>query len=364
MRKTLANWLDGLRQRLINQRARDALRFALQSAIAAAATYAAVLPLGFDEAFMAVVAAVFVVQPSVAGTADRAWNRIFAAALGSAIGLGLMMIAPPDWGTTLALGVAVLAVNAVAAFQADWRYGTIPAAALALGGQSETLEIALNRGMALGLGVAIGLLVSVVVFPESARGRAARILANAVRATSDRLSRVLRRVQGETVEDNTDPRRTYHQRIDEARGAADSLRGGASRSVLAAVDAVERLHDSVQIIERAVEGEDGPPQGVSGETLERVGASATDLMDALVDEGADFDAAYDAYEACIKAANDDVDQAGGEGPRPSAFLFGLTELAAAAKAAGRALGDLPELETGLKGAQALGAEVLPRPRGL
>ena len=362
MKNMLANWLDAIRQRLINQRARDALRFALQSAVAAAATYGAVIALGFDEAFMAVVAAVFVVQPSVAGTADRAWNRIFAAALGSAIGLGLMMIAPPDWGTTLALGLAVLAVNAVAAFQADWRYGTIPAAALALGGQSDTLEIAMNRGMALGLGVAIGLAVSVILFPESARGRAARILANAVRATSDRLSRVLRRVQGEAVEENSDPRRTYHQRIDEARGAADSLRGDASRSVLAAVEAVERLHDSVQIIERAVGDEDGPPQGVSDETLERVRSTAGELMTALVEKDADFDAAYDAYEACIEAANTDVDQAGGDGPRPSAFLFGLTELAAAAKQTARTLSELPELETGLKGARALGAEALPRPR--
>lgn len=356
--------LSSLRQRLINQRARDAVRFALQSAAAAAATFAAARLLGIEEFFIAVIAAVLVVQPSVGGTASSGWNRLGATIVGTAIGLGLIAVVPAGWGTMGALALAVAVMGLVAAFQADWRYGVVPAAAIALGNQAETLQMVLERGYAVALGVGVGLAMSLVLFPQSAQARARLHLKDAIRALSQRLDEVLCKACGRELEGGLEAARNYHKAIDEARAAGDAARGESRKDLLAAIEAVEQLDGAVTIVDRSLAHEGAFETTERRALLSRLRETAVAAIRSLLEEKVDLDAEIEALDACLEEARTSLrDGAQDDGGAPAALLFGLSALRESVVETARVLARQPELAHGLKKARIITAEALPRRTG-
>jgi len=348
----LRQYLSGAKDRLFDQKNIDAARFALQSAVAAAAAFAVVNATGLGEAYISVISAVFVVQPSVGGTANTGWNRLFATLLGTGIGFFLLYILPTDWGTVAALAIAMFVVNAIAAFRIDWRYGAIPAAAMALGSATETWQTALDRGIAIGLGVLIGLVISLILWPDTASRRVQRQIRGAIEASATRLCEIARRIEANEEEtENTAARKRFHGNISDARETAERLAGKARRRTGSVIDAIEDLYNSVLVINRTVRRtEDSEIDDALRDAFDRIRQTGEPAIRSLVREDIDRDAAITAYEDCIRDVRDQLREAGLEGQageRRAALIFGLNEVLRTLRGLSKALSESGEIKHGV-----------------
>ena len=140
---------------------KDAARLAMQSAVAAAATYLAMQVIGMPEKFVGILSAVLVIQPSVGNTMGEAWDRVAATLIGSAIGAACLLLLSGAYATAGALALSMLVINAVAGFRPEWRYGAVAAVALSLGAESDLWQTTQDRALAIGLGALIGIVVFV-----------------------------------------------------------------------------------------------------------------------------------------------------------------------------------------------------------
>lgn len=357
--------ISDLRDRIFDQKNIDAARFALQSAVAAAAAFAAVHWTGLGEEFVTVISAVFVVQPSVGGTASTGWNRIFATVLGTAIGFALLYLLPTDWGTIIALGVAMLVVNLIAAFNIDWRYGAIPAAAIALGSATETWQTALDRGVAIGLGAAVGLIISLIIWPDTAMSRTRRHIRTAIQAIARRLDNVVALAAHDGGEEDLSPQRNFHRNLDSARETASRLRKKNREPVNDIIDAVEALYNSVLVIGRAVTSEeDAPADGTElADAFERCREAGRTAICALVDGSCDTDKAIDDYKSCIDEVRGSLDESAmddGDRIRRAALIFGLYEVYRGLVMLNETLGSEGEIDHGvIASARRIASEALP-----
>lgn len=357
--------ISDLRDRIFDQKNIDAARFALQSAVAAATAFAAVHWTGLGEEFVTVISAVFVVQPSVGGTASTGWNRIFATVLGTAIGFALLYLLPTDWGTIIALGVAMLVVNLVAAFNIDWRYGAIPAAAIALGSATETWQTALDRGVAIGLGAAIGLAVSLIIWPDTAMSRTRRHIRTAIQAIARRLDNVVALAASDGDEEDLTPQRNFHRNLDSARETASRLRKKNREPVNSIVDSVEALYNSVLVIGRAVTAEkDAPVDGTAlADAFEDCREAGRKAICALVDGACDTDGAIEDYKSCIDRIRKELDEVefqDSDRIRRSALIFGLYEVYRSLVILSRSMGEAGEIDHGVvASARRIASEALP-----
>lgn len=146
----------------------DMMRQALQSALAATLTYLLMRSLNLQEAFLGILSAVLIIQPSVGGTMGAAFTRLQATLVGSLISLACIWLLPDVWGMTAGLGLSMLVVGGVAGVRPDWTYGAVAAAGIALASEASILETAGTRGAAIAIGAATGVLVSVLVWPDRA----------------------------------------------------------------------------------------------------------------------------------------------------------------------------------------------------
>lgn len=229
---------------------RDAARFALQSAVAAALTFSFMQAMGLPEKFVAVISAVLVVQPSVGGTAGEARQRLVATFFGSAVGILCLAILPRGFGTAAALAVAMLIMNTIAAYRPDWRYGVVAAVALSLGSAENTIDVANDRGIAIGLGVFIGMMSSFVIWPDSAGARARRYARSALQEICDRLDETLGQLFLEKPEKAQQSSDRFHEKLKNARDALPGMPPPTRRKQSDYFDAIECLYNSVLIIDR------------------------------------------------------------------------------------------------------------------
>lgn len=285
------------------QEIRDAARFALQSAAAAAVTFLVMETAGLPEKFVAIISAVLVVQPSVGGTAGKAFDRIIATAFGSAVGILCLAVLPKGFGTAAALAVAMLVMNAVAAFRPDWRYGVVAAVALALGTTEGTTETAIDRGVAIGLGVFIGMLSSFVIWPDSAGSRARRHVRSALIDICDRLSASVERAFGDDDENRSvRARKSFHQHLDDARSAMRSMTGAEKKTIATYIDGVDKLYNSVLLIDRATSDEDDSisVKDKLCEKLDDVRELAITIIKGLTGEDVDLQHAMEKLQKRVK----------------------------------------------------------------
>lgn len=235
------------------QEIRDAARLAVQSAIAAAVMFSVMQSLGLPERFVGVLSAVLVVQPSVGNTMGKGWERIVATLVGCVLGALCLYVLPAGYGTAAALGFSMLVMNGVAGFRPAWRYGVVAAVALALGSEADILQTAIDRSISIGLGVAIGIAVSWIVWPDKSQDRAQRFMCSALRAAAGCLERTL----GESGVDGRDlpdsPHRKYQRYVSNAREAIDNVRLADSEPLKKKLDTLERFHNAIMILERVTE---------------------------------------------------------------------------------------------------------------
>lgn len=297
-----------LRIDLSSRQARDATRLAIQSAIAAAAMFSVMQALGLPEKFVGIISAVLVVQPSTGGTMGEAWDRMLATIVGSVIGVVCLALLPGGYGTAGALAISMLVMNAVAGFREEWRYGVVAAVALALGSENEAMQTALDRSIAIGLGVVIGGVTALIVWPDSASRRAKRHLQEALSACADYLELAIDRVTGESGDAKAIARR-YRSNLASARDAADAVRFGDADHLHERIDATDRLWSAARWL-YSVGEEDAPAkEGQLGEIAKRIRQEAGKAARSLAQNEAPS-------EECIadieRALEDGRERIGGE----------------------------------------------------
>ncbi|HKJ79887.1 MAG TPA: FUSC family protein, partial [Prolixibacteraceae bacterium] len=108
---------------IIEDKKKDILRLSLRSAIAAVLTYVIISYIKPDQAFLAILSSVFIINYNIGGTLSAAKNRFLATLLGCILGFLAVWLLPSGWGTSVALAVSMLLLNAIAAVKSEWRYG-------------------------------------------------------------------------------------------------------------------------------------------------------------------------------------------------------------------------------------------------
>ena len=250
--------------RLARSDGRDMLRRAVQSALAGVATYLLMSRLNPEEAFLAILSAVLIIQPSVGGTMGAAWTRLQATLTGSLISLGCVTLLPDVWGTSTALALSLLVVGGIAGLRPDWTYGAVAAVAIALAREAEALETAGARALAIGLGAALGVFVSLLIWPDRAESRFDRHFRNALRATATRLDDALEAATREGGEAAPpDHVSDYHKALQQAEEALGAVKLVDCAEMQSRLDALRRLYNSIIILDRAAESSVAPIRGTA-----------------------------------------------------------------------------------------------------
>lgn len=149
-------------------------RHAARLVVATLATHAAAVALDLPQGYWAVMSAVLVIQVSIGATVIMGRERLLGTLLGAAIGVVVSVpaAAEPEL-RTLALASAIALAGGIAMMNRAFRLAPVTAAIVLLSDPShaDPLVSALHRVLDIGIGTAIGLVVSLVVFPARA-GRA------------------------------------------------------------------------------------------------------------------------------------------------------------------------------------------------
>ncbi|MFN3233319.1 MAG: FUSC family protein [Alphaproteobacteria bacterium] len=313
------------------QQARDSARMAIQSAVAAALTFLIMQSLDMPEKFVALLSAVLVVQPSVGNTIAEARDRVVATLFGSFIGFVCLVLIPHGYGTAGALVISLLFINSVAAFRPAWRYGVVAAVALSLGSENEAMAVAQDRGLAICLGVAVGIITSLVAWPDTTSERVHSHLSTALHAAADRLEDVIKNTREGEDEDQDAARTRYHSNMQDARTAADGVRINDEERLDEKIDNVERLYNSILIINRVAEDSDplGDDSDDHTKAVEAFREEACSIARSLAD-GEEFDGSIskirDQIDDLRAPLGDETDDAR-ERTFQAALIFGLGEVA-------------------------------------
>lgn len=312
---------------------RDSARLALQSAAAAAAMFILMQSIGLPEKFVGVLSAVLVVQPSVGGTLGEAWDRFAATLVGSALGIVCLIALPQGYGTAFALAFSMLVINAVAGFRPEWRYGVVAAVALALGSESDATQTAIDRSIAIGAGVVVGVVISLIVWPDTAAKRAGRHVRSALRASADRLDAAVGGALGEEEQEDKRARRRYHENIESARKAAAGVRFGNADKLRKQIEHVERLYNSALILDRVAEETDkaGGSTGDFRDKIDTLREKGCKIAKSIADGEAAENGDLEEIKILLGEVRDSVikgpdDQAARDHIFANTLVFGLGEM--------------------------------------
>jgi uncharacterized membrane protein YccC len=231
--------------------ARDGLRFAVQTAVASVVVYLALRAVGLGaQAFVGILSAVYIIQPSIGGTMDAAKTRLVASVIGSAIGLACLFGLPDGWGTATAIFVTMFVLNGVAALKPNWMYGVVAAVALSLNAEGDLVTVALERCGAIALGAGLGLLTTLVVWPDSARERFERHMDAGLRAIRSAFRHVTDKAATDDPDRDIDGADGAREALGNAREALAALKISETRSRKGRVEAASDLFDGVKLLDR------------------------------------------------------------------------------------------------------------------
>lgn len=323
--------LEQFLQRYDDRKYKDAVRLALQSAVAAAATFSVMQAFGLSEKFVGVLSAVLVVQPSLGTTIGSAVGRLAATVVGCVIGVVCLFLLPDGYGTAAALAISMLVMNAVASFKPDWRYGVVAAVALALGAEANAVQIAIDRTIAIGGGVIMGILVSLIVWPERSMARAEAHIRDALRAAVDLLDSVIVRARGDEAESGEEARSRFLRQLSAARDTAQQVRIADNDSLKQKISAVEQYQRGMDILnsvakqtDAAVEGDGSVADGV-----EEFRSLSSQIGRSLADGKVGSTQNQEELERCLKelrAAATRDDSSAISHVRRNALVFALDEV--------------------------------------
>ena len=240
------------------QKWQDALRLAIQSSVAAGIAFACLKWMDSSEIFVGILSAVLVIEASVGSTIGAASSRVLATIVGSAIGFGLIAVLPYGYGTAIGLIVSMFVINGIAGIKPDWRYGVVAAVAIALQSEEDPMNTALNRLLSIGLCAGIGIVVSLVVWPDTAKHRAEKFITEALKACAKRLKVIFKNTREENEESIEKHSGEFHTYISKASDAASAIKkGDAEDKMQRRVKATESLYNSILILKRVAEESSG-----------------------------------------------------------------------------------------------------------
>lgn len=323
------------RLRLSRSDAHDAARLGVQAAIAAAGTYVAMQLFGLSEYLLGIISAVFVVQRSLDNTLRQAVNRIEGAFLGSVIGIACLLLLPVAYGAAAALALSMLLLNAFAAFRPSWQHGAIAAVALSLRpDEGEAIETIVPRLSAIGIGVLVGAISAVVAWPETASARADKHLRRALIAIAGDLDTTSRIISGDSENGNSDggSHSPYHFAINQAEEAAGHIRFRNADALRRRIEHVERLYNSVVILNRVAEEGYESLSGVReyradiDALREQACAATRELAGGAPDVAAKLAPLEEAFDRIYQAALKRRAQSSSQHIVESGLLFGLHEI--------------------------------------
>ncbi|CAA9414958.1 MAG: hypothetical protein AVDCRST_MAG15-1828 [uncultured Rubellimicrobium sp.] len=309
---------------------RDAARLGLQSAVAAAAAYAAATWLELEE-FLVVMMAVTSLQRTVGGTIGQAVIRLQSALAGSLLGLVCLLLLPEGWGTAVALAVALFVVGASMTLRPNWSLAVVPAVGMSLGGtDGGVVETAAVTSLGIVVGALIGVVVSLLVWSDRAEARFERQFRAALRAAATRLSDAVEA----TLEAGHEPRVPEHvgawnEAVWLAQESLSDARFVDSGGMQRRLDALRELHESIVILDRAAEVESPPP---SVEVMrDQVHALRRDTCAVLTGmaEGRDAGGRMGAIDATLGELRRRLDEEDPHSPEHevhAAVAFGLREV--------------------------------------
>lgn len=175
--------------------ARDEVRVPLQTTGAVLLAFGATFFMGSENLTWGVFSALFVVQASIGGTVSTALYRMGGAALGAALGVAAVMI-PGEGvpGMLLSLVAGVGAMSLISTRWPDMAYGLVTVTIIIVAPDLYLIEGAMEKVLTIAIGSACGMVAALAVFPVSARRRAHRHLAEALRACGDLLDDCMQRL--------------------------------------------------------------------------------------------------------------------------------------------------------------------------
>lgn len=228
----------------------DAIRLALQSAVAASLTYFLMDYFKMPEKFLGVLSAVFIVAPSIGHTVNSAQTRLLATIIGSAIGFGLITLMPGSLGKLISLFIVMFIMNGVSGFKPEWRYGVVAALAITLSANGDTLDMTVERLLSILVGVIIGVVVSLLVWPDKAENRANRHLLKALAAVSDRFENALENTKRKDNDDSEEIIGNFNDSINKAAESAKAIRFADRNHIQEQIENTKKLYNSLLIIHR------------------------------------------------------------------------------------------------------------------
>lgn len=126
--------------------------------------------------------------------------------------------------TSTALALSLLVVRGVAGLRPDWTYGAVAAVAVALAPEANAVDTAGARALAIGLGAATGVLLSLPAWPDRAEARFERHFKKAMQATAARLDDALEAATEEGREAAPpDHVSDYHKALQQVQEALEIL---------------------------------------------------------------------------------------------------------------------------------------------
>lgn len=155
----------------------DALRICAQSLIASMLCYAVMELIGSASVSWAVFSSLFSLQVSFDRSLKHGLGQMTGAVAGTVVGLAAVHLFPAGADALMRLAFATAITCLASTLFPSTNYSIVVAAAIALEPSSD-IAGALSRAEAIILGAAIGIAVSVTVWPQFARSRAFGIMAN------------------------------------------------------------------------------------------------------------------------------------------------------------------------------------------
>jgi uncharacterized membrane protein YgaE (UPF0421/DUF939 family) len=148
------------------------VRHAVKTAIAGTACFYLAQALRLPEPYWAVISAVIVMASSVGGTLGAAWYRLAGTAIGVTAGaIAFVLAGPQGWAFGIAVAAVILLCGVLRLSAASRLAGVAVAIVMLVGRQRPPWVIAAHRFLEVSLGIVVGVLVTVLVWPERAAAR-------------------------------------------------------------------------------------------------------------------------------------------------------------------------------------------------
>ncbi|NEN25841.1 hypothetical protein G3O08_20330 [Cryomorpha ignava] len=332
MNSTLKKTINKIPKAIKKDKTRDAVRLALQSGLAAGITFLVMKYFSLPEVFLAVLSAVLVIEPSIGNTIAHSKGRILATVVGCLIGFGLVSAIPYGYATVISISVTVALINLIVGFKPQWRYGIVGAAAIAIGSESDALETSIDRLIAIGIGIVVGFLISLVVWPDKASQRARMHLRKALNAACERFEIALDNTTRSEKKDSDNVADNFHTNLGNAKGSAEAIQWENSDQIHELIRATEKLYNSILIIHRVSQSaaSDILAKGADiEEKASEIKDSANKIISAVVNDEEVTESQMTAFKELVEKTKKEVVTKNGEDDDQmfrNAFIFGITEI--------------------------------------